>query len=172
MAAIRSYRLLYKIEGMTSNSPNPGDGVPNLPGVVDPPIQKPIYCLLKRSVGDWLGLVQVDWDDPMLTGTFGGNGGNKGSKYRKRVGGFRVAAYTLVAVNRFTVNEYVPQPNGDVIVVPGRFRSLSVGFPKGHSVNEFITFLKTTSRIAEIAQIRTPNGRSIGVSTGASTVSP
>lgn len=172
MAPIRSYRLLYKIDGMTSNNPNPGDAVPNLPGVVDPPILKPIYCLMKRSVGDWLGLVHVPWDAEELTGTFGGESGNKGSKYRKRLGGFRVAAYTLVAVDRFTINEYVPQPNGDIDVIPGKFRSLSIGFPRGHSVTEFVNFMKTTTRIPEIALIRTPNGRSIGVSTGEVIVAP
>lgn len=172
MAPIRSYRLLYKIEGMTSNSPNPGDSIPNLPGVVDPPIKKPIYCLMKRSVGDWLGLVHVPWDAPEMVGTFAGSGGNAGSKYRKRLGGFRVAAYTLVAVNRFDINEYVPQANGDIDVVPGRFRSLSIGFPKGHSVTEFVDFMKSTTRLPEIALIRTPSGRSIGVSTGAVVVAP
>ena len=172
MAPIRSYRLLYKIEGMTSNNPNPGDDIPNLPGVIDAPIKKPIYCLMKRSVGDWLGLTHVPWDAAEMEGTFAGEGGNKGSKYRKRLGGFRVAAYTLVAVNRFSINEYVAQSNGDIDVVPGKFRSLSIGFPRGHSVTEFVAFLKGTTRIAEIALIRTPSGRSIGISTGQVVVAP
>lgn len=168
---IRSYRLLYKVEGMTSNNPNPGDAIPNLPGVVDPPILKPIYCLMKRSIGEWLGLVPLPWDAEELTGTFGGNGGNKGSKYRKRLGGFRVASYSLIAVDRFTINEYVPvKDSNEIQVIPGQFRSLSIGFPKGHSVTEFVTFLKTTSRIAEIALVRTPSGRSFGISTGATVV--
>jgi len=172
MAPIRSYRLLYKIEGITYTIPEPPDAIPDLPGTTPGRITKPVYCLMKRSVGDWLGLVHVPWDADELTGTFAGSGGNAGSKYRKRLGGFRVAAYTLVAVDRFTVNEYVPQEDGSILVVPGKFRSLSIGFPKGHSVNEFVEFMKTTTRIPEIALIRTPAGRSIGVSTGAVVAAP
>lgn len=172
MAPVRSYRLLYKIEGITSTIPTPPDGIPDLPGTVTPRIVKPVYCLMKRSIGDFLGLVHLDWDAEELTGVFAGDGGNKGSKYRKRLGGFRVAAYTLVAVDRFTINEYVPQEDGSIVVTPGKFRTVSIGFPKGHSVNEFVNFLKTTSRIPEIALIRTPSGRSIGVSTGATTAAP
>lgn len=172
MAPVRSYRLLYKIEGITSTIPAPPDAIPDLPGTTPARIVKPVYCLMKRSIGDFLGLVHVDWDSEDLTGTFAGDGGNKGSKYRKRLGGFRVAAYTLVAVDRFTINEYVPQTDGSILVVPGKFRSISIGFPKGHSVTEFVNFMKTTTRIPEIALIRTPSGRSIGVSTGAVTPAP
>jgi mRNA-degrading endonuclease RelE of RelBE toxin-antitoxin system len=167
---VRSYRLLYKIEGITSLEPEPPDNIPDLPGTTPGKVTKPIYCLMKRSIGDFLGIVPLDWDAEELTGTYQGNGGNKGSKYRKRVGGFRVAAYTLVAIDRFTLNEYVPQEDGSISVIPGKFRTISIGFPIGHSVNEFVAFLKTTGVVGQVAAIRTPNGRTIGVSVG--TITP
>lgn len=166
MAPIRSHRLLYKIESITSLEPAPPDNIPDLPGTPPAKVAKPIYCLMKRSIGDFLGITPLPWDSPELTGTFGGDSGNKGSLYRKRVGGFRVASYTLVAVDRFSINEYVPQPDGSIDIVPGKFRTISIGFPTGHSVNEFVNFMKTTGVIDQIAFIRTPAGRAIGVSTG------
>ena len=167
---VRSYRLLYKIEGITNTVTAPPDAIPDLPGTTPEKIIKPVYCLMKRSIGDFLGIVPIDWDNPELTGTFAGEGGNKGSKYRKRLGGFRVASYTLVAIDRFTLNEYVQQEDGSILVTPGKFRTISIGFPNGHSVNEFVDFLKGTGVIGQVAKIITPNGRSIGVSTG--TITP
>lgn len=151
---------------MTSFEPAPPDNIPDLPGATPGKVTKVVYCLMKKSIGDFLGIVPLDWDAPELTGTFAGAGGNKGSKYRKRVGGFRVAAYTLVAIDRFTINEYVPQADGSVVLTPGKFRTISIGFPKGHSVNEFVDFIKSTGIVGQVAQIRTPTGRSFGVSTG------
>lgn len=167
---VRSHRLLYKIESITDLEPAPPDAIPDLPGSTPAKIVKPIYCLMKKSIGDFLGLVPLDWDAEELTGTYQGNGGNKGSKYRKRLGGFRVASYTLVAVNQFELIEYVKQDDGSIDEIPKKFRTISIGFPTGHSVNEFVTFLKTTGVIGQVSLIRTPNGRSIGVSLG--TINP
>lgn len=169
---IRSYRLLYKIDQITDLEPEPPDAIPDLPGTTPGKIKKPIYVLMKRSIGDFLGLVPLDWDDPSLTGTYQGNGGNKGSLYRKRVGGFRVASYTLVAVGKFSINEYLLQPDGSVNETPKLFKTISIGFPIGHSVNEFVTFLKTTGIIGQVAAIRTPAGRSVPVSLGTIGESP
>lgn len=163
---VRSHRVLYKIEQITDLQPAPPDNIPDLPGTTPQKITRPIYCLMKKSIGDFLGITPLDWDAQELTGTYEGNGLNKGSKYRKRVGGFRVASYTLIALDQFTLNQYVPQEDGSIKVVPGKFRSISIGFPVGHSVTEFVTFIKATGIVNQVRAIRTPNGRLIGISLG------
>lgn len=169
---IKSYRLLYKLEGITDLEPEPPDGIPDLPGTTPVKVIKPIYCLMKKSIGDFLGVVPLEWDAPELTATFGGNGTNKGSLYRKRVGGFRVASYTLVAVGKFTINEYVTQADGSIQPQPKLFKTISIGLPSGHSVNEFVKFLKTRGVIDQVSAIRTPAGRSIPVSIGTTGAAP
>lgn len=169
---IRSYRLLYKLEGITDLEPAPPDGIPDLPGTTPVKVSKPIYCLMKKSIGDFLGVVPLEWDAEELTGTFQGNGTNKGSLYRKRVGGFRVASYTLVSTGKFTINEYLVQKDGSIITTPKVFKTISIGLPKGHSVNEFIKFLKTRGVINQVSAIITPAGRSIPVSIGTTGAAP
>lgn len=177
---IKSYRLLYKISEMSravNDNPNAVD-----PGAGGTPAQttKPLYCLMKKSIGDFLGLVPLEWNAPELTGTFKVStatgetvAGNEGTKYRKRVGGFRVASYTLIAITKFDITEYVKNANtGEITESQKEYRTISIGFPVGHSVNEFVNFIVGTGKANEISGIRTPAGRLIPVSTGSGGTAP
>lgn len=160
---VASYRLLYKLTGITQNvDDNPTETDPS-PGGGAGQTTKPLYALMKRSHGDYLGLTPLDWNAAELTGTFAGAAGNQGTKYRKRVGGFRAGSYTLLAVTTFDITEYVKKDDGSYGTQVKKFRSISVGLPVGHTVNEFISFLSTTGKIAQIRGIRTPAGRTIPV---------
>jgi hypothetical protein len=177
---IKSYRLLYKITQMSRAVDDNPSGVD--PGAGGTPAQttKPLYCLMKKSIGDFLGLVPLEWNAPELTGTFKVStatgetvAGNEGTKYRKRLGGFRVASYTLVAITQFDITEYVKnQATGAITTSQKKYRTISIGFPTGHSVNEFVNFIVSTGKASQISGIRTPAGRLIPVSTGGTTASP
>jgi hypothetical protein len=123
----------------------------------------PVLCKFKRTVGEWLGLLPVDYDDPIFEGVFTGSGLNQGAKYRKRLGGYRAASYILVAKTQFTVQEYVRQQNGDYAKVPKRVRTISLGFPTGHSVNEIVKFIGKNAKADEIDAIITPSGSRVAI---------
>lgn len=168
---IKSYRLLYKIETITRSMDDDPIGIdPTVPVGGVAVTTEPLYVLMKKSIGDFLGIVPLEWDAPEMTGTFGGNGTNKLTPFRRRIGGFRVASYTLVSTGKFLINEYLVQPNGSIVTTPKAFKSISIGLPTGHSVTEFIAFLKTTGIIDQVAALRTPAGRNIPISVG--TVGP
>jgi len=177
---IKSYRLLYKIEQMSRAVNDDADSVD--PGAGGTPAQttQPLYCLMKKSIGDFLGLVPLEWNAPELTGTFKTStaagetvAGNEGTKYRKRVGGFRVAAYTLIAITKFDITEFVKDATtGEITESQKEYKTISIGFPTGHSVNEFVNFIVATGKAGEISGIRTPAGRLIPVSTGSGSGAP
>ena len=87
----------------------------------------------------------------------------KRRNHRKRIGGFRVASYTLLATTQFDITEYIKKDDGSYGTATKKFRSISIGLPRGHSVNEFITFLVAAGKTANIRGIRTPSGRTIPV---------
>lgn len=153
---IRSPRQLYKLTQVTEEVKEGLDG-----SVTTSPASRPLIVLMKESIGIWLSLNPLPYNDPDLTGTFGGEGSNKDAKFRRRVGGYRVASYTLIAKTTFAIGELIKGQNGTYTTVNRNFETISIGFPKGHSVNEFINFIGATNRIGEIAAIRTPNGRKI-----------
>lgn len=146
---IRSPRSLYRINAVTRPGPNN--------------TEIPVLCRFKRSVGDWLGLIPVRYDDPIFNGTFTGTGLNQGARFRKRVGGYRAASYVLVARTQFVVQELVLQPNGTYQPVPKSVRTISLGFPSGHSVTEIVEWLGGLSRVDEIDAIVTPAGSRIAL---------
>lgn len=160
---VASYRMLYKLTGITANvddnptatDPSPGNGAGQT--------TKQLYVLMKKSHGDYLGLTALDWNAPELTGTFGGTAGNQGTKYRKRVGGFRVGSYTLIATTQFSLNESIKQADGTYTTKAKNFKTMTIGLPRGHSVNEFISFLVASGKATGIRGIRTPSGRTIPV---------
>lgn len=161
---IRSPRAVYLIKGMNSNVDDDITIIDNLPGGSEPKTFKPVYAKLKIAIGELLGLVPLSSDDIAFQGTFKGNGLNKGLKYYKNVGGFRNASYTLIAKTQFTVNERVyTKATKMYTIVPGNFASISIGFPVGHSVSEFLAWIKTTSQIAAIRAVITPKGRRIDI---------
>jgi len=109
-----------------------------------------LYVKVKHSIGNWLGLQPIAITDPIFFGTFGGNGPNTGAKYFRRIGGFRVASYTLVSWSYFSIEGK-------------RYRSIQIGFPNGHSVSRFLSFLEDNPRLNEIAAVVTPAGHKIPI---------
>lgn len=90
------------------------------------------------------------------------NGLNKGAIYKRNIGGFKVASYKLLAKTTFVITEeYYDSTNGAFIVAPKAFRSMSIGFPKGHSVHEFETFIISSFALDKIAAYVTPAGRKV-----------
>lgn len=164
---IRSPRKIYRVTGMTSNVNN-APGIDNLPGGTDVDTTKPLYVKMKKSVGDWLGLTPIASNDPIFTGTFAGEGLNKGTTYRKKIGGFKSGSYTLIAATIFTVNEVVVNSETGAITTPQKkVKTISIGFPTGHSVNEFIAWISSTTRASEITAIRGPSGARTDLSVSA-----
>lgn len=151
---VRGPRRLYLITQITvPNNDNPNAIDTGTSGTTRPMIVK-----MKRAVGDYLGLEPLAFNDPIWTGTFGGAGLNTGFEYRKRLGGFKDAAYTIVAKTNFALTERITQADGTVANQNRNYKSLTIGFPKGHTVTEFIDWLVSTSRLNEIDYIRSPHG--------------
>lgn len=155
---IRSPRKIYRVTGITANVDN-APGIDNLPGGTDVDTTKPIFVKMKKSVGDWLGLTPLASNDPIFTGTFKGEGLNKGTTFRRKIGGFKSGSYTLIASTVFTVNEIVVNPDTGAVTTPTKkVKTISIGFPAGHSVSEVIAFISSTTRAGEITAIRGPSG--------------
>lgn len=144
---VRSSRRLYKIEEITVLRPGGGT-----------PVEEPIVVKMKQSHADLLGLEPIPSDDPIWIGTFGGSGSNAGKKYHRNLGGFRERAYTLIAQTEFTVNERDSAGTG---TVASEFKTLTIGFPRGASVNEVFLWLKDLPVAAQTAAIISPAGRRI-----------
>ena len=154
---IRSPRRLYEVEEVTEN-------VDDVPDAIDPPggTVKPLFILMKEAIGEFLGLEPIGFNDPRLIGTFGGNGLNAGSLYRKKVGGYRVAGYTLISVSKFSLTEKFFNKSTDVYTEEvNQFKTMTIGFPKGHTVHEVITWLAGLNNFSEIRALRTPAGRTV-----------
>ncbi len=156
---IRSPRRIYKIEQIRRNLDDNPDGIDSAP---DQTIQGQsvfIYAKIKEGIGEWLGLEPLPYDADEFRGVFEGEGLNKGAIYRRRIGGFRVASYTLIANGLFNIKEkYYSKSTGLPVEETGQFKTMSIGFPVGHSVWEVIYFLGTTGKIPDIQAIRTPSG--------------
>ncbi|MGL5936664.1 MAG: hypothetical protein ACRCZI_13705 [Cetobacterium sp.] len=119
---------------------------------------RPIIVRMKQAIGDYFELTPLAFNDPLFTGVFGGNGTNTGAEFRRRLGGFKDAAYTLIAESTFDLTERVRQADGSVSNENRSYRSMTIGFPKGHSVTEVIDWLASTSRIDEIQALISPDG--------------
>lgn len=156
---VRSPRKLYLISQITVNLDDDSDATDPPGGTV-----RPVIAKIKEGIGDFLGLTALAWNDPIFTGTFGGSGLNQGAAFRRNLGGFRVASYTLISSSFFTIGErYYNEETGLLVVANKQFKSVSIGFPKGHSVNEIISWLAQTANFNQIAAIRTPAGRRIDI---------
>jgi hypothetical protein len=145
-------RKLYKIEEIQVGESATGTG------------GRPIIVRMKEPIAKWFGLTQLAYDDPLLIGTFGGTGTNAGYKYVKKLGGFRHESYRIVANTNFIVTERLKLPLGYGAPLPKIYRSLSIGFPKGISVREFINWIASTDKVDKIAYIVTPRGVSFAIS--------
>jgi hypothetical protein len=171
---VRSPRALYKVDLITRHLDDNKDAIDTAPAQTVQGTKLAIVVKMKEAIGNFLGLTPVAWNDPIFTGTFPNAGGNppaggaqtgttnSGSRYRKNLGGFREASYTLIAKTKFVIPEIVLGENG-YSVVNSEYVSVSIGFPKGHSVTEVLNFLFTTSVFNQIRAIRTPEGKLINV---------
>ena len=66
----------------------------------------------------------------------------------------------------FTVNELLVDVEAGTVTRPlKRVKTMTIGFPVGHSVNEVITFIASTGKLSEIRAIRSPSGAETDVST-------
>ena len=161
---IRSPRVLVEIETITKNlddNPDAIDGAPDL--TVNGTVQN-IFVRMKKGIAEYLGFEPIAWNDPRLVGTFGGHGLNLGSQYQRRLGGFRVASYKLIAKSQFLIlEEYYNKLTKEYEFETGAFRTMSIGLPTGHSVHEFITTIAGSNNFDQIAAIVTPAGRRIDI---------
>lgn len=159
---IRSPRGVYLIKGMNVNKDDDPDVIDNLPGGAEPKTVRPVYCKMKLAIGNYFGLTPLASDDIAFQGTFGGKGLNTGSKFYKNIGGYREAAYMLIPTKTFAITQIVlNKATGEYVNVIKNFRSMSIGFPKGHSVTEFIAWLTPLTGSANVRAIVTPKGRKI-----------
>ena len=144
-------RKLYKIADIQVGEDAAGSG------------GRPIIAKIKEPIGDFLGLTPLAWNDPELVGTFGGTAGNQGFKYIRRLGGFRHSSFKLVAKTQFTITEIVRDDQGDYSTTTNKYKSMSIGFPKGVSVHEFVSWIGGNSKLSEISYIVTPAGVSFSL---------
>lgn len=167
MPPIRSPRRVYRIEQIRENLDDNPDAIDQGQDETLLGETRFIFAKIKEGVGDWLGMEPVPFNDPIFTGTFGGNGLNQGTLYRRRLGGFRVASYTLLPYGVFNIKEsYYSPSTGLPVEGIGQFKSMTIGLPKGHSVWEVITWLGQIGKIPEIRALVTPNGRRIDLYQG------
>ena len=159
---IRSPRRVYKIEQIRVNLDDDPDNIDSAPDQTILGQSVFIYAKIKEGIGNWLGLTPLDYDAEEYRGVFGGNGLNAGSLYRRRIGGFRVASYRLVAKTTFNIEErYYEGDSKTPTVAFKQFKTMSIGFPKGHSVWEVVNFLGTTGRIKDILRVIPPAGHAV-----------
>lgn len=167
---VRGPRFVYRITLIRVANDDQAAAIdPAITTGADVQTTREAFVKMKRSIGDWLSLSPIAYNDAVWTGTFaaGQTGAtNTGTTFRRRVGGFKEASYKLTARTRFIIPELVQQENGDYIQVNSPFRSISIGFPKGHSVTEIINWLATTPRISEISSVTSPSGASTPVYVG------
>ena len=161
---IRSPRVLVELEEITANLDDDPLVIDAAPTQTVDGLKAPLFAKMKLGIAKFLGIEPVVWNDPRMLGVFGGEGLNKGAEYRRNIGGFRVASYTLIAKSKFLIEEeYYDKDTGVYTVNTGSFRTMSIGLPKGHSVHEFISLIASYNNFSEIAAIRTPAGRKIDI---------
>lgn len=160
---IRSPRRFYKVDLIKRDNDDDPDVIDKLPGDTLPQTTTSIVVKMKEGIGDYFGLTPAAWNDPIFSGIFGGNGLNTGAKYRRNVGGFRDASYTLIADGLFSIEEKYYEDNllgkPTLITETKDFKTMSIGFPIGHSVNEVIAWLATLDNFDTILALRTPAGK-------------
>ncbi len=143
---VRGPRKLYKIDLIQVGESPTGTG------------GRPIVVKMKEAIGDWLGIRPLAWNDPILVGTFSGAGPNAGYKFIRRLGGFRQTSFTLVSKTDFQIPELIKGADGIYSLATRPFKSISIGFPKGVSVHEFVYWIGSTNKAEQISHIVTPSG--------------
>lgn len=151
---IKGARKLYKIPEITVGENAAGTG------------GRAIIAKIKEPVAELLGLTEIPYNDPDLIGTFSGTGPNAGFKYRKRLGGYRQASFKIVAKTEFEVLEQIRDESGDTILSEKKYKSISIGFPKGVSVREFVNWIGSKAIVSQVSYIVTPSGSSVPMGAG------
>ncbi|MEL6494096.1 MAG: hypothetical protein AAFQ41_03105 [Cyanobacteria bacterium J06623_7] len=161
---IRSPRILVEIETITRNLDDDPTVIDEAPGQTENGLKTNLFVKMKKGIAEYLGFEPMAWNDPRLLGVFGGHGTNLGAQYTRRLGGFRVASYTLISKSVFNIREeFYDADTGLFVDQTSPFRTMSIGLPTGHSVHEFITTLSGANNFEQIAAIRTPAGRKIDI---------
>lgn len=150
---IKGPRKLYKIDEITIGGNKAGT------------TGRAIVVKMKEPIGNLLGLTAMANDDADLVGTFGGTGPNAGYKYIKRIGGYRHQSFILVASKEFKVTEQIRSLAGITGPVKKKFKSISIGFPKGVTVYQLVRWLADTDIGDDISHIITPRGVSFPMGT-------
>lgn len=161
---VRSPRRFYKVDLIKADQDDDPDVIDKLPGDTLPQTTRSIIVKMKEGIGKYLGLIPAAYNDPIFDGIFAGDGLNQGAKYRKNIGGYRDASYTLISETLFSIEEKFYDKallTGDTVLETRttNFKTVSIGFPKGHSVNEVITWLATLENFDNILAVRTPSGK-------------
>lgn len=165
MPPIRSPRRVYLIPTMARNVDDVDDTIDNLPGAIQLKTTTQVYAKMKESIGNYLGLTYLPYTDSAFEGEFKPGGLNAGYKFRRRIGGYRFASYTLLPVTTFELTEIIyNKATKTWTTFPNNFASMTIGFPVGHTVTTLIGFLGTTSRIPNIARVITPAGVGVDIS--------
>jgi hypothetical protein len=150
---VRSSRKLYKIDAITVKRTN-----------VTPAVTEPIVVKMKASHAGLLGLTPLASDDAIFTGSVAASGDRPAYTYLRNLGGFRERAYTLEAVDKFTVNETDLDGEG---TVEAEFKTLTIGFPRGASVLEVYNWIRALPVANQVAALISHNGRRIPIAAAA-----
>lgn len=155
---IRSPRRLYLINLIQVNNDDDPDVIDRSPGVALTETKRPIVVKMKEGVGKFLGLTPMNWNDPQLRGIFKGGGLNLGQTYARRVGGFKTLSFTLLPETTFTIEEKYFNDQDVFVTRNSTFKSVTIGFPKGPTVDNVRRWLATTPNFNQIRGIRAPGG--------------
>jgi hypothetical protein len=159
---IRSPRRLYLINLIQVNNDDDPDVIDRLPGSALVETKRSIVVKMKQGIGEYLGLTPMNWNDPQLRGVFQGIGLNQGQSYARRVGGFKTLSYTLIPEELFEIEERFYDNNllGNPVLETrtSNFKSMTIGFPKGPTVDSIRTWLSTCENFDNIKGFRSPNG--------------
>jgi hypothetical protein len=127
---------------------------------------QPVIVAMKRGIREFFGLDRLPADDPILYGEYA-TGPNAGLTYRKRLGGFRQASYTIHFAGNVEINEYSFE-NGTWTESTRQMQSITFGLPKGHSTHEVLSFIEqtvvATNGSENLRKLRTPEGNSYDIS--------
>lgn len=130
-----------------------------IPEILDntQPTGNPIIVKMKKGIAEYWGLQQIPTDDPRLRGVFAGAGTNAGATFQRRRGGFRFRSFTFLPVTQYSITEYYYDAQGNPISAPGNFNSMSIGFPKGVTVNEVVDWVLANAKVAETEFVVSPS---------------
>lgn len=157
---IRSPRLIYKIDSIVRNLDDTPGQIDIAPTETVDGTTSPIYVKIKKGIADYFGLDPVPSNDPIFTGVFAGEGLNKGSTYRRNIGGYRAGSYKFLAKTTFLIQEtYYDSTLNTIIEQTKAFRSMSIGFPLGHSVHEVLAWLDTLQNNDKVIAVVGPSGK-------------